>query len=86
MEIFITHYPLRLKHLWFFLLSVKEALSKATLKMSLVAKYLDRANLASRLANAAACFVALISFVSEKTAFPESNGNSLPEVTCGASC
>ena len=74
---------------------MKETLSKATLKMSLkkkkkkmslVAKYLDRANLVSRLANAAACFAGLIPFVSEKTAFPESNGNSLPEVTCGASC
>ena len=64
-EFSIMYYFLRLKHLRFFLVSVKEALSKATLTMSLVAKYLDRADFISRLANAAACFVGLMPFVSE---------------------
>lgn len=82
-EFSIIYYLLRLKHLRFFLVNVKEALSKATLEMSLVTKYLDRADLVSRLANAAASFVGLMPFVSEWTAFPESNGKSPPEMTCG---
>lgn len=61
----VIYYLLRLKHLRFFLVGVKEALSKATLKMFLVAKYLDRADLVSRLSNAAACFVGLMPFLSE---------------------
>lgn len=59
--------------------------NKATITFFVVAKYLDRANLVSRMANAIACFVDLIPLISEKTAFPESKGNSIPEKTCRAS-
>ena len=44
---------------------MQETLGKAPLKFSLVAKYLDRANLVSRLANATACFMGLIPFVTQ---------------------
>lgn len=65
---------------------MQETLGKAPLKFSLVAKYLDRANLVSRLANATACFMGLIPFVSDKIAFPESDAKALPGMTWRASC
>lgn len=54
-------------------------LCKTTIKLFLVAKYLDRANLVSRMASATACCMGLVPLGSEKIAFPESKGHSIPE-------